>query len=414
MYAGNLRKFLSCMTIIVALGFTAFGYQNCARAKFDVDPSAKNFAMDNENVFGVDPVTGVGNGTGVDPVTGVGNGTGVDPNVGSKNPIDINFSFECSNRKSVAVGTNLINAGAVKAVIVNSSGQKSCEVAGDFKKMILDKKNISLLPCAGLVAGKYRIYLVESTTTSDFIRKSLTEDDIKFEVLENGTYKISQTKISILYDLNKDNSSYINLNAANGKSSTVDTQKLCESRTSPLIISMDTKSRGIELTSPMEGIQFDILGQRSFPIAHAKKQISWLVSGQEYYFITLPKAGAVSGIDEMFGDNTRGPDGKYAANGYLALAKYDDDRDNLITSEDEVFSKLRLWNDINRDGISEASELFTLAEKKITVIDLNYDKRYKEQDAYGNQTLMKSVVKTEDGQMHLLFDLWFRYINITQ
>ncbi|MBC7371301.1 MAG: hypothetical protein H7326_07045 [Bdellovibrionaceae bacterium] len=400
MYAGNRRKLVSYVTIIAALSFTAFSYQNCARAKFGVDPSAKNMALDKEDVFGVDPVTPIDNPTGVDPT------------VGSKNPMDLNFTFLCSNRKSDAAGTNLVDAAALKAVIVNGSGQKACEVAGDFKNMILNKKKISFAPCAGLVVGKYTVYLVESTATSDYAKKSLTEDDIKFEVLASGDYKIANSKIEILYDLNKDNSSYNTLNAASGKLSTAATQKLCEKRASPLIISMDSSSRGIQLSSPMDGIQFDILGQRSDPAAHAKKQISWMVSGQEYYFIVLPKDGVVSGVDEMFGDNTRGPDGKYAANGYLALAKYDDDGDNLITPDDEVYSKLRVWNDLNRNGISEPSELFTLAEKKITVIDLNYDKRYKEQDAYGNQTLMKSVVKTEDGQLHLLFDIWFRYVNL--
>jgi hypothetical protein len=51
---------------------------------------------------------------------------------------------------------------------------------------------------------------------------------------------------------------------------------------------------------------------------------------------------------------------------------------------------------------------------KVAVIDLHFDNRYKEQDQYGNQTLMKSVVQMEDGKMHLLFDLWFRYVNITK
>jgi len=214
--------------------------------------------------------------------------------------------------------------------------------------------------------------------------------------------------------LNREHDDYKKLNSDNGNLSNGQTQDLCEERSSPLIISMNSRARGIKLSSPMNGIQFDILGQRSFPEAHAKKQISWLVSDQDYYFITLPKQGVVSGIDEMFGDNTRGPDGRYAANGYLALAKYDEDRDNLITRHDEIYRKLRLWNDLNRDGVSEASELFSLEEMKIAVIDLSYDKRYKEEDAYGNQTLMKSVVKTEDGQLHLMFDLWFRYLNITQ
>ncbi len=395
-------------------------YQNCARARFDVDPAAKAQALDKENVFGIDPSVGAGNTTGIDPnLIGGGNGDGKDPYVGgpyvTTGPLPISFVFNCSNSKSRTLGTNLIKAAALKLVIASNTGQKACEIQGDIKTQILNKKSLTFAPCPGLAAGKYIVYVVEASVADNYMQKSLTENDIKFEVQSNGSYSVQNRRVEILYDLNTQNSTYTELNGLLGNTSTVATQNACDTRTSPLIISMDSKSRGIKLTAPMDGIQFDILGQRSAPIAHAKKQISWLQAGQEYYFITLPNdSSRVLGIDQMFGDNTRGPDGKYSANGYLALAKYDDDHDGFITGEDEIFSKLRLWNDDNRDGISQASELFSLEEKKISLIDLHYDKRYKEQDAYGNQTLMKSIVKTEDGQMHLLFDLWFRYINITK
>jgi len=33
-----------------------------------------------------------------------------------------------------------------------------------------------------------------------------------------------------------------------------------------------------------------------------------------------------------------------------------------------------------------------------------------ETDRYGNETRMKSVVQTKDGRLHLIVDLWFRYL----
>ncbi|MBK9321850.1 MAG: hypothetical protein IPM97_02640 [Bdellovibrionaceae bacterium] len=420
MYTRKNSNVPSLVAMSMALVLMTLSYQNCARARFEVDPAAKALALDKENVFGIDPSVGIGNQTGIDPnVPGVGNGGGIDPNVGGQytttGPLPISFIFECSNSKSRTLGTNLIKATAVKLVITSNLGQKACEIQGDIKNQILNKKTLTFMPCPGLAVGKYVAYLVEASVSSNYAMKSLTENDIEFEVKSNGTYYVANRRVEILYDLNTQNSSYSELNGLLGNTSTADTQKSCDSRSSPLIISMDSNSRGIKLTAPMDGIQFDILGQRSAPVAHAKKQISWLQADQEYYFIALPnERGQVLGIDEMFGDNTRGPDGKYSANGYSALAKYDDDRDGLITPDDEIFAKLRLWNDNNRDGVSQDSELFSLAEKKISIVDLHYDKRYKEQDIYGNQTLMKSVVKTEDGKMHLLFDLWFRHINITK
>ncbi len=52
-------------------------------------------------------------------------------------------------------------------------------------------------------------------------------------------------------------------------------------------------------------------------------------SRRDNYFLVLPNSsGGVSGIDEMFGDNTRGPDGKFAANGYEVRLK------SIVSMED--------------------------------------------------------------------------------
>jgi hypothetical protein len=420
MNARKNSKLLPTLTAVVLGGLMTFGYQNCSRAKFTIDEAAKAEALGKEGVFGNTP------GDDGNIARPPGSRPGDDANVGGKNPqgndsntprtnVPVNFSFECSNAHSTAAGGNVLTASALKIVIVNKSNQVVCELNGDFKSQILNTKMVSFTPCSELPAGKYEAHIMDAAASSSaFISKEFTQSDIQFTKNADGTYTTSSKKIAILYDFNKQNSQYASVNK-NG-TSTDATQANCDSRVSPLIVSMNSESRGIKLTSPLDGIQFDILGDNSFPRAHDKKQISWLTDeDQEYYFIVLPnKQGRVLGIDEMFGDNTRGPDGKFAANGYAALAKYDDDRDAKITEDDEVFSELRLWKDSNRDGIADPNELYTLQEKNLTVIDLHYDKRYKETDQYGNQTLMKSVVKTEDGKLHLVFDLWFRYLNITK
>lgn len=180
----------------------------------------------------------------------------------------------------------------------------------------------------------------------------------------------------------------------------------------PLIVALDEKVDYVRLTSQQEGISFDILGQNSAPVAHAPKQISWFQNvNHSYYFVVLPnEQGEVLGIDQMFGDNTLGPDGKFAKDGYAALAKYDSDKDRKITANDEIFSKLRLWHDANLDGKASKDELFSLDDKGIVAIDLRFKRSYYERDQYGNETRRKSVVKTKDGKYHLIFDLWFNYV----
>lgn len=434
-----MKKFV----LIGLMGTLTLFYQNCSGTKFEVSEAEKAVALKQENVFDLhhgddgvlaaDPADDAhitGPGTSATPTSGMPS-TSTPKSPSSTTPttsmsesdmahsLSISFGFLCSNVQSQAAGGNLLSASAVKLVIAKTGESTPlCELNGDFKSEILNKKQLSVKLCGGLEPGNYAAYIVDTKVPymngKMTIEKSLTHGLLKFSIASDGTVKKgSGGKVDILYDLNKSQQLYSKLNKQYA-SSTADTQKDCDKRASPLIVSMESSARGIRLSSPLDGVQFDILGARSAPQAHAMKQISWMVQeDHEYYFIALPnKQGQVLGIDELFGDNTYGPDRKFAENGYAALAKFDDDRDHLITPHDEVFEKLRLWKDSNLDGVAQPNELYTLKEKGVALIDLRYDKRYQETDIYGNQTLMKSVVKTEDGKMHLLFDLWFRYINI--
>jgi hypothetical protein len=199
----------------------------------------------------------------------------------------------------------------------------------------------------------------------------------------------------------------------------------CDQTDSPLIVNLERNggiATKLKLTPPTEGKLFDILGLKSKPYAHAKKLISWFADvkvARDNYFVVLPnRSGNVNGIEEMFGNNTSGPDALFADNGYEALAKYDGlrtngkinskARDGKISREDDVYLKLRLWSDENLDGVAQASELHTLEEMGVESINLSYDEHYHEEDIYGNEIRMKSDVKMKDGTLNLIYDLWFR------
>ena len=45
---------------------------------------------------------------------------------------------------------------------------------------------------------------------------------------------------------------------------------------------------------------------------------------------------------------------------YLVLLnwqKYDENKDNVIDSKDSIWSKIKLWRDLNTDGISDITEI---------------------------------------------------------
>ena len=100
--------------------------------------------------------------------------------------------------------------------------------------------------------------------------------------------------------------------------------------------------------------------------------------------------GNILGVNQLFGDNTFGPDNAFSLHGFEALAKWDGRNmdytrtnrreDDHIDYRDPIFDHLRLWFDVNHDGNvnthreregdanGKGRELFTLAEAGIVSI----------------------------------------------
>jgi hypothetical protein len=92
---------------------------------------------------------------------------------------------------------------------------------------------------------------------------------------------------------------------------------------------------------------------------------------------------------ELFGNHTTLADGSIALNGYMALADLDEwslggNGDGRIDSGDAAFLELRVWSDRNHNAVSEAGELLTLPQARVTAIDLGY-RRSNRTDRYGNE-----------------------------
>lgn len=179
----------------------------------------------------------------------------------------------------------------------------------------------------------------------------------------------------------------------------------CQS--SPIVI--DMLNNGFSFSSPKGAIWFDLHGLGTFIY------ITWITAFQDNYFLVqdLNKNGQVDDGSELFGNGTRMllHDNRLAPNGFVGLAQYDNpilggNGDLHISSEDDIWERLYLWNDVNADGRSEKSELTPIHRsflQSIYVIPSQSNRR----DAYGNHLKYWSSFSTSNGTKVPAVDVFF-------
>lgn len=121
--------------------------------------------------------------------------------------------------------------------------------------------------------------------------------------------------------------------------------------------------------------------------------------------------GIINNGGELFGDSTLLADGSRAAHGYAALAELDSNGDGKVDAADEQFADLRVWRDLNSDGISTASELFTLEELGIASLDTAYKNTHTGL-AGGNTLVQQGSFTKADGSSGQMGDVNFVVNNL--
>ncbi|MNH50190.1 Bifunctional hemolysin/adenylate cyclase precursor [compost metagenome] len=137
-------------------------------------------------------------------------------------------------------------------------------------------------------------------------------------------------------------------------------------RIDPLILDLD--GDGIETIHIDDSNAFFDLDLNGFA-----ESTSWAHGDDGLLVLDRNSDGVINNGGELFGDRTLLDDGvTYASSGFDALAEFDDNLDNVIDSNDSIYNLLRIWQDVNNDGVSTASELKNLIDLGIVSIALSY------------------------------------------
>jgi hypothetical protein len=126
--------------------------------------------------------------------------------------------------------------------------------------------------------------------------------------------------------------------------------------------------------NPQQPIYFDSNGDG------IRTATGWVKPDDGLLVLDLNGNGTIDSGRELFGDATLIQAHSSAAgsgqvdytrtalDGFEALAAQDSNADGQINASDAAFSQLKVWRDLNQDGISQAGELHTLAELGIASI----------------------------------------------
>ncbi|MBT7088676.1 hypothetical protein HN928_06920, partial [bacterium] len=132
------------------------------------------------------------------------------------------------------------------------------------------------------------------------------------------------------------------------------------------------------------------------------EKTGWIMPEDGFLAYDRNNNGKIDSINELFGNKT--------TNGFTELSYIDSNEDRVFDNRDDLFTQIKIWQDFNLNGKTDADELKSLAEHNIESININSLKV--NIDSNGNTITDISFYKTTDGQEHTMWDIWFKNSNV--
>lgn len=171
---------------------------------------------------------------------------------------------------------------------------------------------------------------------------------------------------------------------------------------SPVIL--DLLGDGIHLSSAIDGVYFDVASTRR------RVLIGWTLVDSDDAWLALDRNGngTIDDGSELFGNFTVQPIGQQQANGFAALSMLDSNHDGVVSAADTQFGTLRLWRDLNHDGVSQPGELSTLTSQGVISIGVRPSSTGAFTDKAGNQFRFNAPITSIPGKpaARLAWDVW--------
>ncbi|MBP2296082.1 hypothetical protein [Azospirillum rugosum] len=167
----------------------------------------------------------------------------------------------------------------------------------------------------------------------------------------------------------------------------VDNIKLTTVASDPIVL--DLAGGGLSLRPLSDGVHFDVTGDG------VADQTGWIGTGNALLVRDENRNGRIDDARELVSEQF----GKGFGSSLEALASLDDNHDGRIDAADLSFATLKVWQDANTDGVSQAGELRTLTEAGVRSIAATGTPS--DATVAGNRILGTTSVTMADGSAHM-------------